>query len=155
MEKRDYYELECFAARNNVKVIDRGGGHIQLKGKLLVNYYPDSKKKTAYIAGMNGGAKQVATEKAVLMANEPPFSNGFTEKRKGNYKGSKNKLLKKHPFCCWCGEELNTRIATLEHIIPLSRGGLNNMNNYALACEPCNSKRGSDMPELEGKNDLS
>lgn len=31
---------------------DCGGGHVQIKGNgILVNYYPDSKNRTAYIAG--------------------------------------------------------------------------------------------------------
>ena len=140
--------LNEIAKRHDVEVIDKGNGHIQLKGKLLVNYYPNSKNKSAYIAGTTKAEKHVTEINAVRMANEVPM-NKQKEKRKNNYKGPKNKLLKKHPYCHWCGIKLTKETATIEHIIPLIRGGLNNMNNYALACEPSNKKRGGDMPELK------
>ena len=70
--------------------------------------------------------------------------------RKGSnsYKKARRRLLKKHPFCHWCNTLLTEETATLEHIIPLKRGGLDNDNNRTLACEPCNQERGHDMPEI-------
>jgi len=44
---------------------------------------------------------------------------------------------------------LTKETATLDHVIPISRGGLNNANNYVIACEPCNSERGNNMPEVK------
>ena len=133
---------------SNVSIKDCGGGHIQIKGSLIVNYYPDSKKRTAYVCGMVGSAKRVSPQKAVTMANEPPINNGFKAPRLKNYKSAKTKLLAKNKNCHWCKEPLTRATATLDHVIPLSRGGLNNDNNYVLACEPCNSKRGNSMPEV-------
>ena len=34
---------------------------------------------------------------------------------------------------------------TLEHIIPLSRGGTHDLSNLALACFACNNARASDL----------
>jgi len=133
---------------SDVTVKDCGRGHIQIKGALTVNYYPESKKRTAYVCGMVGSAKRVTPKKAVAMANEPPISNGFKSPRLKNYKGAKTKLLSKGAFCHWCKKPLTRATATLDHVIPLSRGGLNNDNNYVLACEPCNSERGNSMPEV-------
>jgi 5-methylcytosine-specific restriction endonuclease McrA len=45
--------------------------------------------------------------------------------------------------------KLTLDTSTMDHVIPLHRGGLDNANNRVLACEPCNSKRGHDMPELK------
>jgi len=145
-------DLARLARMNGVEVIDRGNGHIQLKGKLLVNYYPESKKKTAYVAGTVGAKKFISFDDAIRMANEIPmkFPDRKAERKK-SYKGSKNKLLAKKPFCHWCNEKLTKETATLDHVIPLAKGGLNNMNNYVLACEPCNQKRGCNMPELKGE----
>ena len=143
-------DLERLARLAGVSVTYCGNGHIQLKGKLLVNYYPESKKKTAYVAGTVGAKKFVSFDDALRMANEVPMK--FPDRkagRKKSYKSSRNKLLKKYPFCHWCAIELTTETATIEHIIPLAKGGLNNMNNYALACEKCNQERGCDMPELK------
>lgn len=50
--------------------------------------------------------------------------------------------------CCWCGKktelgaENKGNSATLEHIIPVSKGGTNDFENLALACFKCNHKRG-------------
>lgn len=71
------------------------------------------------------------------------------------------KLWRKHgPHCVWCGRftyaaleerdgftELRSDSATIEHLIPLSRGGTWEMSNLRIACHRCNSARGS-RPEI-------
>ena len=142
-------ECESAAKKHGVKYVDKGKGHVQFKGdSLIVNYYPNSKRKTAYIAGMKGSLAGVSADKAAQMAFRIPVQNGIKDVRKKNYKGAKNLLLAKDPYCYWCKTELTKETATLDHVIPLSRGGINNMNNYVLACSPCNQKRGNNMPEL-------
>jgi hypothetical protein len=142
-------KYERIANKHGVKYIDKGNGHIQFKGdSLIVNYYPESKRKTAYIAGMKGSLAGVSADKAAQMAFQIPVQNGIKDVRKKNYKGAKNILLAKDPHCHWCGIDLIKETATLDHVIPLSRGGINNMNNYVLACSPCNQERGNSMPEL-------
>lgn len=46
--------------------------------------------------------------------------------------------------CCFCNDELSFRTATLDHIIPHSKGGLANLWNLAIACSRCNNERGDD-----------
>lgn len=42
--------------------------------------------------------------------------------------------------CCYCGA---TQVPLqMEHIVPRSRGGSDRVDNLALACEPCNVKKG-------------
>lgn len=143
--------IRDLAKENNVEIIDCGKGHIQLKGKLTVNYYPESKRKTAYICGTTTGSSHTTFKKAILMANRAPAIKKKKErhKRKSNYRKYKIRLLEKNPFCHWCNMRLTIETATLEHIVPLVRGGLNNSNNYTLACETCNHDRADGMPELE------
>ncbi len=40
-----------------------------------------------------------------------------------------------------------TRIATIDHYVPLSRGGSNALSNLRLACGPCNWRRGNALPD--------
>src|SRR5687768_13236267 len=66
--------------------------------------------------------------------------------------------------CYWCGRECMQRghaepklvrtgwpgklpddYPTIEHIIPLSRGGGNKQANQTIACSRCNNKRGNSM----------
>ena len=43
--------------------------------------------------------------------------------------------------CCYCG---TTGKLSLEHIIPISRGGLHTLSNILWACKSCNSSKGND-----------
>lgn len=46
---------------------DCGKGHVKLYGKRTVNYYPRSKKRTAYVEGV-GTQRRVSPEQAVALA---------------------------------------------------------------------------------------
>ena len=51
-----------------------------------------------------------------------------------------------HGICVWCHKSIPFEIATIEHVIPIAKGGLrNDRRNLALACAPCNQVRGSSM----------
>jgi len=43
--------------------------------------------------------------------------------------------------CAYCGCELNSDTVTIDHQIPLSRGGTNYIENIAPACKICNCKK--------------
>ena len=45
--------------------------------------------------------------------------------------------------CVYCGDE--PEALHCDHIIPLSRGGLNEFDNLAAACPPCNLDKGSKL----------
>lgn len=52
------------------------------------------------------------------------------------------RLLKRHNFrCFYCGIKLTTANRTLDHKIPLSRGGTNTIRNVVPACRPCNNRK--------------
>lgn len=52
----------------------------------------------------------------------------------------KRKLLKRTDVCRYCNskEEL-----TVDHVLPLSRGGKSGMKNLAVACRKCNQDKGA------------
>jgi 5-methylcytosine-specific restriction endonuclease McrA len=119
-----------------------------------VNYYPDCKKRTAYVAGTAKGKKHCTPEEAVEMAFSAPAVVTAKVKRKNNSRARRYRLLKKKPFCHWCNASLTLDNSTLEHKIPLKRGGLDHSNNWVLACPKCNHERGHEMPELEQQGAL-
>ncbi len=49
--------------------------------------------------------------------------------------------------CFWCSCELTNETLTIDHYIPLSRGGSNKIKNLRLACFDCNQERGNTLPE--------
>lgn len=49
--------------------------------------------------------------------------------------------LTKQRICLDCPARLTPKNATVDHIVPLSRGGLEGPTNYRLVCHACNSAR--------------
>ena len=73
----------------------------------------------------------------------PNFDRGKVRRRLRERHGDK---------CYWCkrtmtfdwpppGQPRPPNVATIEHIVPLSRGGLHDWSNLALACNSCNTSR--------------
>ncbi len=59
-------------------------------------------------------------------------------------------LLAEHPVCNYCGHEFEVEgpfKRTLEHIIPVNRGGATTLKNLVYACSRCNSQKGDKLPE--------
>ena len=53
---------------------------------------------------------------------------------------TRKKILKKTNYCCAaCGEKLTMVKHTVDHIIPISRGGTNDIENLIGLCKMCNS----------------
>lgn len=46
------------------------------------------------------------------------------------------------PTCLYCGDEIDPRACTVEHIVPASAGGPEHASNLALSCRPCNAAMG-------------
>ena len=131
-----------------IQVIEKPNGHLQLVGPLLVNYYPWSKKQSAYVKGTNKAFEGCDLAKAISLCFDVPKGLKPTKRKNKSTRQLRRKMLKNCPACHWCGLIITLDTSTIEHIIPLSKGGLDCANNRTLACEPCNSARGNNMPEL-------
>src|SRR5260370_34294169 len=52
------------------------------------------------------------------------------------------RLVRRHRFLCfYCGAKLVPANRTLDHKLPLSRGGTNTIDNLGPACRPCNQRK--------------
>lgn len=80
------------------------------------------------------------------------LSTGSIPKPSETQKRVRKLIERDGEFCVYCGVKmfLKTRIgepkATLDHIIPKSKGGTDALENLVLACAPCNNKKGAIMP---------
>jgi hypothetical protein len=123
--------------------------HYQLLGgALLVNYYPA--KGNAYIS-QTSNCIPATPAQAIQMTNEVPKHFLLEPQKRGKmkkYKKAKDRMWDRKPYCNWCNVKLKREDCTLDHVVPLSRGGLDNANNWVLSCEPCNRDRGNKMPEV-------
>lgn len=63
-----------------------------------------------------------------------------------------------HGICHWCNRQTkmpsvlpwvpkNDFDATVDHVVPLSKGGGNGRDNLVLSCRHCNSLKGDMMPD--------
>lgn len=60
------------------------------------------------------------------------------ERRLFTYEERKNILKRSYNICACCGQKLTTKTMTVEHVIPLSRGGTNDPKNLIALCYDCN-----------------
>jgi 5-methylcytosine-specific restriction endonuclease McrA len=64
--------------------------------------------------------------------------------RKAAVRFSKSNVYLRDQYrCLYCETEINNQTGTMDHVIPLSRGGKTNWENIVTACAPCNSRKGN------------
>ena len=49
-------------------------------------------------------------------------------------------------ICYYCGETVDPRELTMDHIVPLARGGKSTKGNLVPACKECNNKKKYLLP---------
>ncbi len=52
--------------------------------------------------------------------------------------------------CQYCGRVLPQGRLNLDHVVPLSRGGVSSWDNVVCACIPCNTRKGNRTPAEAG-----
>jgi 5-methylcytosine-specific restriction enzyme A len=66
-----------------------------------------------------------------------------------NWQRLSKQLRQAQPYCSICKV---TKDLTVDHIIPLSSGGLTVESNLQVLCRRCNSSKGSDVPQTLNLN---
>lgn len=61
-----------------------------------------------------------------------------------------NIYLRDSSTCQYCGHKFRRADLNIDHVVPLSQGGLTNWENVVCSCIPCNSKKGGRTPEQAG-----
>ena len=59
----------------------------------------------------------------------------------------KNIWLRDGGQCQYCEKKISLSDATVDHVVPKSKGGENNWENVTLACSKCNQKKGNKLLE--------
>lgn len=140
---------------------DCGDGHWQIRGgKYIVNFYPFALKgPSMFVNGMHRGKRyDVTIEDALRATKTPPRPSGEKAGRWGLNRRARryrrelrHSLFARDPHCFWCQTTLtllgdSDNRATLDHLIPISKGGSNSEDNQVLACYACNQDRKNTLP---------
>jgi 5-methylcytosine-specific restriction endonuclease McrA len=59
----------------------------------------------------------------------------------------KNIFLRDDYTCQYCGEKLDPKYLTCDHIVPKSRGGITEWSNIVTSCTRCNLRKGDKLPD--------
>lgn len=49
--------------------------------------------------------------------------------------------------CQYCGNKPGLKYLSIDHVIPVSKGGVTNWENCVVACVRCNTRKGNRTPE--------
>lgn len=70
------------------------------------------------------------------------------KKRKSLHQDMRLLIYKRdNGICQICGKPLDVDNFTIDHIVPLNRGGVNNINNYRCVCSRCNEWKSDSLDE--------
>lgn len=56
-----------------------------------------------------------------------------------------NVMLRDNFKCQYCHIDLTRSTATMDHVVPLSKGGETSFENVVTSCAPCNTNKGNDL----------
>jgi 5-methylcytosine-specific restriction endonuclease McrA len=61
---------------------------------------------------------------------------------------NRKNIMQRDKYCCqYCGIDLCDRTATVDHIVPKSKGGGSTWDNLVTACKDCNLFKGNRTPK--------
>lgn len=108
---------------------------------------------------LNGKVETIS----IWAGNEILFSSGHLDHpsiMRMNYKVNRNNydlqfsrfavFKRDHFICQFCGFNLNSKTATLEHLLPRVKGGKSTFENCITACKECNQSKGQKTLEQSG-----
>ncbi|WP_163337934.1 HNH endonuclease [Desulfopila sp. IMCC35008] len=49
-------------------------------------------------------------------------------------------------LCHYCGKKFSYKQLTMDHLVPLARGGMSTKDNLVPACKECNTKKKAMLP---------
>jgi len=133
-----------YVRKYNLDVIMHTDHHWQvIGGKYLVNFYPS--KKTIYVNGMTEGQRGSDVRHVVnaALGKNVPLTQEKHKRKKMT--GVKAKLFRNERHCAICGEPLTFETASVDHKIPLSKGGSNFRDNLQLVHIDCNFKKANKL----------
>ena len=127
-EWQDFYTAACYYARG--KVVWSVGDSIK-----------------TFHGGKNSEGTQSLIDIAPVVGVTGPLVGDKWLKKTSKYVERDILYMRDRLICAYCGDKLLPMKATIDHIYPKSRGGLNIWENAVTACKPCNHFKADRTPE--------
>lgn len=71
----------------------------------------------------------------------------FFRRHKQRVKFSRQNILARDRWLCqYCGEKVETKDMTMDHVVPRAQGGRTEWENIVTCCEDCNAKKADRTP---------
>ena len=86
---------------------------------------------------------QVVLERGVAPDVVSPPGEGKSKLRRWKRRRDDRIYAKAGGRCHYCGDRMTRASMTIDHVVPLSRGGANRQHNMVACCKRCNSAKGS------------
>jgi 5-methylcytosine-specific restriction endonuclease McrA len=116
-------------------------------------YYASGKVVTDLgdnLFSMNGGFQELSGERSEFVTSSIVMIRGRHRIPLGHaHVGlTKHRLfVRDRHVCAYCGGHFAEADLTVEHIVPVSRGGRHEWTNVVTACRSCNTRKGNRRPE--------
>ena len=102
---------------------------------------------------MNGGLQELSGLRSRVVSSSIVMIRGRHRGPFGRQTVGLSKyrlFTRDHHLCAYCGSQFPESELTVEHILPVSRGGRHEWTNVVSACRSCNTRKGSRLPEEAG-----
>jgi len=99
---------------------------------------------------MSGGLQELSGARSFVVSSSIVMIRGRYRSPYGrSHVGlSKHRLFARdRQVCAYCGVHAYESELTVEHIVPVSRGGRHEWTNVVTACRSCNTRKGNRRPE--------
>lgn len=138
-------KIKPLAEKEGVEVRRCSEYHFQLKSIFLVNVYPT--KATFYVQGTNHKLRYYDLNQLIEVSKgNKDLETDRAKKKRRTKARSRNRMWEESKICFYCGYEIAAiEDASIEHKVPLSRGGSNRRDNLALSHKACNRTRGNSL----------
>ena len=118
--------------------------HYQIRNLgFIFNIYPN--RRTVYINGMTAGMRYRGYTDLIEILNLRGIQ-AVRHKRKQNLTNHKVRMFNSNPICWLCNSKIEKfQEASVDHAIPLDKGGSNRGDNLRLAHKSCNFKKANHI----------
>lgn len=146
--------METAESAPRILIVDAHGQPVRWAALArAARYYASGKVLTDLgenLFSMSGGVQEASGQRSEFVTSSIVMIRGRHRIPSGHAHVALTKyrlFIRDRQICAYCGGHFPESELTVEHIVPLSRGGLHVWTNVVTACRSCNTRKGNRTPE--------